>query len=311
MPSVSSVHVDAALSNVSVQYKQAAYVAERILPSVQVAKRSDNYFIYRKLDTFSQIDPLTSPNSEVPRTTYEISTGSYSVKDYAFKDFVSRDLIENADAPLVPLADTTEDITNKLLLDREIKLAASLFSTSVITNNATIASTAGYSAVKWTNASSTPVQDILNGLASIVGVEGPFCALFGFDAFKTLRTHPDMLAALQFTQGGVAASEAQIRDFFGFEDVIIAEGWKNTATVPSTASYSRIWGDSVLIFKRGRSLAVKEVALGYCLQFGNREVQRWADYNFGARGGEWVKVGWSYTDELTAVDSAFLLDNVI
>jgi hypothetical protein len=72
-----------------------------------------------------------------------------------------------------------------------------------------------------------------------------------------------------------------------------------------------VWGDSVLIFKRNNSLAVKDAALGYCMRFGNMEVNRWTDQTRGARGGEVVKVGWSYTDEITASDAGYLIYNVI
>ena len=302
---LSTIHVDTPLSNVSIQYKNKELVADRIFPQIQVAKKSDKYFIYNKADAFTQIQPLTNHLADVGEVNYSVSTGSYSCLDYALKEFVSRDVIENADAPLQPLIDTTENITQRLLLDREIKLAAQLFSTSVISNNLDL--TAG---TKWTSASSEPISQILTGLDSIVGVPGPFCVLFGRAAWRSFRTHPDVLSAFQYNTSGVAATEQDVKNFFGFEDVIIGNGFKNTAALNATASYSDIWGDSVLIFKRGTSLAVKEVALGYCMRFGNMEVQRWQDFNRGARGGEMVKVGWSYADEITAVDAAYLIDDV-
>lgn len=304
---LSTIHVDQPLSNLAIQYKNADYVADKIFPQVQVNKRSDKYFIYTKSNAFNNISALTQHNADVGELGYSVSTGSYSVLDYALKKFVSRDEIENADMPLSPLIDATENITNALLLDREIKLATTLFSTSTFTGARLTDLSA---ATKWTSDSSEPIDQIFSAIDSIIGVEGPLCIMFGNDAWTSFRTHADVLSAIQFTQGGVAVTEQQVKDFFGLEDVVIGKASKNTANPGQTASYSRVWGDSVLIFKRNSQLKVKDAALGNCLRFGNMETQRWNDLSLGARGGEYVKVGWSYTDEITATDAGHLIYDV-
>ena len=46
MPEVSQVHIDAALTNVSVAYRNPDYIADIIAPQVAVRKQSDKYYIY-------------------------------------------------------------------------------------------------------------------------------------------------------------------------------------------------------------------------------------------------------------------------
>ena len=301
---LSSIHVDQPLSNLAIQYRNEELVADRVFPQLPVAKLSGKYFVYTKSDKFTQLAPLTSHNGDVSESAFGVTTSDYDCLSYALMQFISREVQENADSPIDPLADAVENITAQLMLDREIKLAAQLFSTSVVTNNTDL--TAG---TKWTSAASEPISQIFTAIDSIVGVPGPFSVLFGRAAWKSFRTHPDVLSSIQYTKGGVAASEADVASFFGFEDVIIGRGSKNTALPGQTASYSDIWGDSVLIFKKGGP-GIKQVSLGQCLRFGNIEVQRWEDLSRGPRGGEYVKVGWSYTDEITAVDAAHLIDDV-
>lgn len=303
----STIHVDQPLSNLAIQYKNAAFVADRVFPQVSVAKKSNKYFIYRKADNFTRISPLTDINAAVGELEYKVTTGDYDCLDFALHQFVSDDTIMNADAPLTPLVDATESITQRLLLDREIALATTLFSSSTFTGSALTDLSAG---TKWTNAASEPITQILTAIDSIVGVDGPFCMLMGQAAWRSFRTHPDVLAAFQMSTGGAAASEEQVKGYFGLEDVIIATASYNTANEGATASYSRIWGDSVLIFKRNSGLAIKEASLGACLRFGNFEVQRERDNMRGVRGGENVKVGWSYTDEILASDAAHLIYDV-
>ena len=45
MPAISQIHIDQALTNVSVMYRNQSYVADQVLPSLPVAKRSNKYFV--------------------------------------------------------------------------------------------------------------------------------------------------------------------------------------------------------------------------------------------------------------------------
>lgn len=305
MPSSASVHIDTALSNVSVMYNNEAFIASRILPIVVVNKRSDKYFVYGKAPGFTRINPLTGPKSAVTEVDYTISTSNYSVLDYAFKGFVSYSDAANADAPLDLFVDETEHVTKLLLHHLEKQVATVYFdsATYATANKAT-------PATKWGNASSTPVAQIITGINAIVGVPGPFCAAMGNKAWELLRQHPDILSAIQPTSSAVAASIEAVRGFFGFEELLVGDAWENTALPGATEAYGRIWGDAVLIFKRNTSLRTKEVSLGYIFQVGQRETQRWEDLSLGPTGGEWVKVGWSYDVKTVAADAAYLLYDV-
>lgn len=304
---ISQTHVDQPLSNLSVAYKNANFVADRIFPQISVNKKSNTYFIKRKQDAFQLVSPLTDHNSAVRELKFQYTSGSYDCLDYALMDFVSDDIILNADAPLQPLVDTTENLTDALLLARERALATKLFSTSQFTGSQLTDLSAG---TKWTNAASEPLTQILNGVDSMIGIDGPFCILFGNDAWRSFRTHPDVLATFQLSIGGAFATEQMVKEHFGFEDVIIAGASYNTANEGQTASYARVWSDSVLIFKRNNNASIGTTALGNCLRFGNLEVRRQRDEMTGVRGGENVKVGWTYEDKILASDAGHLIYDV-
>ena len=53
MPALAQIHIDQALTNLSVMYRNAAYVGDQVLPILPVNKRSNKYFIYRKEDFLS------------------------------------------------------------------------------------------------------------------------------------------------------------------------------------------------------------------------------------------------------------------
>lgn len=305
MPTSSSVHVDSALSNIAVQYKNSQFIADRIFPVVNVNKRSDSYYKFTKSDTFTRVMPLTGPKSDVTEADYSLTTASYEVLDYALKGFVSYTDMKNADAPLDLLADETEHLTNLLMLHREKMVADVAFAsgTYASANKAT-------PTTKWANAAATPIAQIITGQNALVGIQGPYVCAFGNKAWELFRQHPDVLQAFQPTSPGVAATQQQVASFFGFEEVLVGDAFYNTALPGATASYSRIWGDHVLIFKRNSALKVKDVSLGHVFQCGSLEIQRWEDLSKGTIGGEWVKAGWSYDVVTTASDAGYLIYDV-
>jgi hypothetical protein len=48
MPSTNTVHVDKALSNISIAYRNTSYCADLISPLIPVKFESDRYYIYGK-----------------------------------------------------------------------------------------------------------------------------------------------------------------------------------------------------------------------------------------------------------------------
>lgn len=44
-PTLRDVHVDAILTNLSIGYKNDTYIGESVFPRIQVAKKSDVYFV--------------------------------------------------------------------------------------------------------------------------------------------------------------------------------------------------------------------------------------------------------------------------
>ena len=102
-----------------------------------------------------------------------------------------------------------------------------------------------------------------------------------------------------------------IAKYFGFDELIVCDSWKNTANRGATASYSRIWGDHMLIFRRSQTLNVREAVLGYTLEFEPFQVTRWEDLERGTKGGECIKPGWTSVPKVVAADAGYLIYDVV
>ena len=65
MPQVQEVHIDAALTNLSVGYRNAAFIADQLAPVVAVRKQFDRYFIHDAArENFRATDDRRAPGAE-------------------------------------------------------------------------------------------------------------------------------------------------------------------------------------------------------------------------------------------------------
>ena len=134
MPAIGSEHVDVFLTNISLGYKNEMYVSDRVFRRIPVKKVSDKYVVYSK-DTFlrsSGTDPQGRPNSirrpgsRSLQAQYTLSNNSFYCEQLA-RSFALNDAdVQYADSPLMPQADATEHLTEIILIDNELSVAAAV-----------------------------------------------------------------------------------------------------------------------------------------------------------------------------------------
>jgi len=106
------------------KYANGAMIADIILPRIDVAKDSDQYFVYGRQD-FRATNDLRADKADTNFIdSWKIeSTPTYNCEEHALADLVSDRERRNADAPLSPDFDTDENLTNMLMLNREKRVA--------------------------------------------------------------------------------------------------------------------------------------------------------------------------------------------
>lgn len=74
MPKAQNIHIDRALTNLSVAYMQSAdvFIAGKVFPIVPVQKQSDLFFIYEKEDFFRDEATERAAGTESAGGDYEI-----------------------------------------------------------------------------------------------------------------------------------------------------------------------------------------------------------------------------------------------
>jgi hypothetical protein len=299
MPEVENVHTDAILSNISVQYRNAAYVGQQLMPVVPVQKESDLYYIYdTKEDAFRIPETLRAPKSESKQVDWKVSTGTYQCKEYALNDLIDDRERNNADAPLNLEVDTVEFLTDIIELAQE-KRYVDLLTGALMTHYATIT-------VKWEDyTNSIPITDIEVGKQDIHSriFRSPNTLLLGKQVFDVLKHHPDILERIKYVQKGVVTAEF-MASVFEVDRVIVGEAGYNTKKEGQTGVYAYLWGKYAILAYIEPRPGVKKYSLGYTFKVGANTTRR---ARIETKHSDWFETSMICDEKLVSVDCGYLM----
>lgn len=209
MPGFTSIHIDSAITNMSLLYSNPAFIADRVAPILPVAKRSDKYFTYGK-ETALSVTALVgglpisarAPGTAAGTIEYSVSTDNYYAAQYAYNHPIPDEELIYADDPLAPLVDAEIMLTNRLMLDNENVLATKVLTTANYSAANRTLLTTGAAGTTWANSNvnSVPMTNIQNGKLAVL---------------KSLFTDPNRLM-LTVDSAFALSQHTQFRDTFKY-----------------------------------------------------------------------------------------------
>ncbi len=243
-PTPSDAHIDAAMSNISLAYRNAQYIADELFPPVPVGKSSNKYFIFPKGSWFRNEAGVRAPGARAKRGGYVLSNDTYHCDEHAFAKEIPDEDREEADVPLTPDQDATEFATDKVQLEKEILVASKTIKTG---NWTTDEDAEGHWAA---GSGNTFIADVEKGIEAIRTLTGRYPNRMVIDS-KTLsqiKQESTVLDRIKYTERGIVTPDL-IAAMFDLEKVLIgtalyssaeekADGtdftgvdiWENTAT---------------------------------------------------------------------------------
>ena len=293
------------LTAVSIAYTNEAMVADQVLPRVRVGKQDFKYFKANLVDGF------TVPDTRVGRKSRPnmVETGGTEVTDstvdFALDDAIPQADLQNADARWNPRVRAVTYISDLLALDREVRVA-NLVTTLANYPAAQRATLSGTS--QWSDfANSNPVDAILAAMDTMV--MRPNTLVMGRAVYTKLMQHPKVVQSVNMTaqSNGVVQRQA-IAALFEIPNIVIGEGWVNTARKGQTAAYSRAWGKHCALLNVDASGAR---TFGFTAQWGERVAGSEFDRNIGMRGGEVVRVGESVREVIAESTLGYFFQNAV
>lgn len=300
--------IDEFLTGIAIAYRNNALIADEVLPRVSVGKQE---FVYK---SFTKEDRFTVPNTRVGRTglVNQIEFGATEVTDstvdYGLEDPIPFADVENAaGSGIDPVGNAVEGLADLIALDREVRVANLVMAAAnyPTANKITLSGTS-----QWTDTTnSNPISVIQAGLD--VPIMRPNIMVLGRAAWRSLSEHPKIQKAVHGNDGDTGiARRAQIAELFELEQILVGEGFVNTAKKGQTPVFARVWGDSVALLHRNR-LATNQrgITFGATFQWGGRVAGQLANPKIGLRGGVDVRVGESVVEKIVASDVGYLISD--
>jgi len=280
-PSAGDLHVDSALTDLSVAFQQEeeGFVADRAFRIVRAGKRSDRYFLFERGEFNRDEMAKRAPGTESAGGTYTIDNSpSFFCDEYAFHRDIADSIRDNADPAVENLEEqATQYLSMKALLRKDVEWAANFFVTSIWTNEVTGVDSASPTAGqfgRWDRADSDPIERVRAGRTAtkLSGGLRPNVFACGTEVYDSLLDHPDIIGRLDRgqTSGPAMTNRQQLAALFEVEEVLVLDAIKNSANKGATESNAFIGGKNALLFYRPATPGRMTPAAGYTFAWTGR-----------------------------------------
>lgn len=250
-PLVNNVHVDAALSQMSVAYIQNAnnFVARKMFPVLPVQYRSDKYFVYSQADFLRDEARLRAAGVESAGSEYALTTATYTAERYALHKDIADEVRFNADPAIDPERDAVEFLAQKMLIHEDRKFAADFMKTGVW---GTDRQGGGVNFANWTVATTDIIAQIDAWGDTIQKATGnrPNKLLLSRDVYAVVKNNATILESIKYTQTGVITQQL-LANLLGLDEVVVADGLYNSAAAGAAASYKYAIGEDAGVGQSG------------------------------------------------------------
>jgi hypothetical protein len=303
--------VDPLLSTAAIAYTNDAYIAGELLPTIPVNFQSGKHWIYNQ-GRFRNQTAKRAAGAKSGEVELTITTGNpYFCEDHALKQFVLDEDVENATTPTDPYTDATENVSEMLLIGREVEAAAMLTSTATITQNTTLSGTSQLS--DYSN--SDPFTVVETGKQTIHSATHlmPNVLVMGKQAWDKLKYHPALLERVKYSQRAQLTTDL-VASLFEVDRILIGAAGKNTSAEGQTDSMSYIWGKDMLLAYVAPRIAPKMLTLGLNYQWAKKtkNVKRLRGTDEEDRNGTYIRVGDDYYDmNITSAGCGYLIKNAV
>lgn len=289
-PGPGDVHVNRPLTNIAIGYMQdtTAFVADKVFPNIPVGKQSDSYFVYERGAWNRDDMKERAPGAESAGSSYDIDQNVYFARVRALHKDIPDQVLDNTDQPINHERDATNFVSHKALIHRELSFAARYLKTGVWTflingvasGNETAANeldpgdAAKDDVVKWSDATSTPIEDVTT-CATRMQVETGFrpnLFLMTRPVFDKLKNHPDIIARMDRgqTNGPAMATRESLAALFEVDQVMVMEGIYNAAKQGNVEANAFIGGNSALLLYSAPAPGLLVPSAGYTFSWTGR-----------------------------------------
>ena len=267
------------LQNVSVQYRNPIYVADRIFPIIENCPPEAKIARYLKGAWFRDEAQMRGPGGDAARGGYPVDFIDVIPKEFAFAKEVTDEDREVAGAqggpPLQPDIDAIAFATDKILMKREILVAAIIKATIW----STIAASGEDAEGLWLppGATNTFLADVEARKTTIQSATGlmPNCLMMDAVTWAGVKGCDAVLDRIKYTQRGIIGPDL-VASILDLNEVIVAPAVYSSAKELKTGldfTAVQIWCNTAtkgmaFLFYKPPTVGLKQPSAGYIARSG-------------------------------------------
>jgi len=303
------LHIDRLLSQMAIGYAENITIAGTIAPTVTVDKQGDLYSVFSRADAYRREDDKRSPGREANKITRSISSDNYYALNYALKYPITIEDRENADPVFRQNLwnNAAMYVTDKLMLNWEVRVA------NLVNNTSNVGSSAGVASEWDAAASSDPIGDMNTALDNVqdLTAQRPNRLVFGLDAWRSIRRNEQVLnRVFGSTNRQGFATRDQVAALLEVDRIHVGEAYQNTANEAQAESLAKVWGDNVAAIYTPDAPSRDRPSFMYSYRWTptgvpNMQAER-HPYDPKTKTEE-VEVGYYQDEKITGSEYAFLL----
>lgn len=314
LPTLSQVHIQTALSALSIAYRQdAPAVSDLIFPRVSVSKQSDYFFVWNKGDMWRREAKKRAPGADFARVGIRLSNDTYRADQYALEYTIPDEIRANQDAAVDIEETATMYLVDQLNLEKDLSFAADFFTTSSGWAPGTV------STVWDTVDTGTPVTNITSAVQTIRRALGAsnqhdIVGLGGVKILTALLTSDQIRDRTKYVQAQTqAAIEASLAPILGLDRLVISAREYNTAKEGRTASYSPVFDNDFLVVAVPRNPGLNTPAAGYTFAWdeGGRGDMYVETYRDEPKKSDVLRAVCYYDQKQTGTDLGVFFENAV
>jgi len=316
--STTAFPVNPVLTAIAIGYRNpdVNLIADEVLPRLPTGKKF-TYTVYNAAQGYTVPDTKVGRKSEPTMVDFGGVVLPGEVVDYGLDDLVPNDDTQawadmpkpSTGGPPSPISISTMMLTGLVELDREIRVAGTVFNASnyAAANQQTLAGNS-----QWSDyVNSNPLSALMTALD--VPLIRPNVLCLGQATWTTLRQHPKVVQAVFKTvQGAGSVTRQALADLLEIEKVVIGAGFANTAKKGQAPSYARIWGKHASLLSVSLAAAqAMQPTFGFTAQWGTRIAGDLPEPKAGLRGGVRVRSGESVQEVICCNDAGYYFQNAV
>lgn len=301
---------DEVLTNVLLAYPQTGFIAEEILPTVNVDALTG---VAYKFDNSSQRTPESTEReglARAQRVDFNLTEVAFGpLKEHSLEIGIPEQVMKRYKSPLAPETNATNNISKRLKVEKEVLVRdfitdAAKYPTS---NKTILAGTA-----KFSDNASDPVGVFQTARTAVqlgCGNAANF-AVVPQAVIDRLKVHPQLVDRIRYA---ARVSEAEmlsvIADIMGVQKIYVGSAVQNSAKEGLADSRSFIWAKDVVFGYKSEVPAIEELSFGYLLQLeGETYVDKWYEQE---RKAQFIRANDFYLPWAVAYEAAYLVKDAL